>query len=275
MKKNFNWRAFTTLYIVFSFIIITFSGLILFIAPPGRIANWMQTGILGLSKQQWQNIHTIITFLFIIAAGFHIYFNWKPLIFYLKGKIRAGKKIHKELISVSLITSLISVMAIHDFPPFNAIMAFGESIKHSWSTQETEPPIPHIELMTIEEIAQYKNLKINYIKDMLATSNIYNISNDILLKDLAATYRMSPKDIYNLLDEKVISDNMISKSQTGRGYGWKTIAELAVEFDQPVTEIVAKLKSKGFEANAQSRLKDLARQYRTNPHFFLQFIQHQ
>ena len=66
MRKKFNWRAFNSLYIVYSFIILSLSGFVLFIAPPGRIANWTNLTILGFTKHEWQAIHIIFTFLFFI-----------------------------------------------------------------------------------------------------------------------------------------------------------------------------------------------------------------
>jgi len=83
-RTKFSWRAFTSLYIILSFIIIIISGIILYIAPPGRIAKWAYISILGLEKAQWQALHTIFTFLFIIANCFHLYFNWNSFLSYLK-----------------------------------------------------------------------------------------------------------------------------------------------------------------------------------------------
>ena len=90
MEKKFNRRAFISLYIVISFLIMTVSGLILFLAPPGRIANWTDLTIIGLTKSQWQTLHTVFTFLFVIAAAFHIYYNWRLINLFLINPVVFG-----------------------------------------------------------------------------------------------------------------------------------------------------------------------------------------
>ena len=106
-KNKISWRAFTSLYITVSFIIIIISGLILYIAPPGRIAKWAHLPILGLEKDQWQALHTIFTFLFIIASGFHLYFNWKLFMSYLRDKISRSLSLQKELLLSLIVTIAI------------------------------------------------------------------------------------------------------------------------------------------------------------------------
>jgi len=77
------------------------SGIILYIAPPGRIAKWTSIPIIGLEKYQWQALHTIFTFLFIIANGFHLFFNWKPFLSYLSNKRKQVLRLIKYIIMIS------------------------------------------------------------------------------------------------------------------------------------------------------------------------------
>ncbi len=72
-KDAFYWRALVTFYIVLSFLVIAASGVVLFISPPGRVANWFQWSFGGLTKANWQAVHTVFTFLFVTAAAVHIY----------------------------------------------------------------------------------------------------------------------------------------------------------------------------------------------------------
>ncbi len=79
---NSNWsgRAFTSLSSLVSFILLLFTGIILYIQPHGRVAYWIKWNFLGLEKDQWGNIHIFSGLLFLVAGGFHLYYNWKPLI---------------------------------------------------------------------------------------------------------------------------------------------------------------------------------------------------
>jgi hypothetical protein len=40
VKKKINWRSFTSIYMGFSFILMALTGIVLYIAPPGRVAYW-------------------------------------------------------------------------------------------------------------------------------------------------------------------------------------------------------------------------------------------
>lgn len=75
------------------------TSIILYIVPQGRVAYWSNWQLWGLSKTQWGNIHVNIGILFLIAISFHIYYNWKPILFYLKNPARQLKILQKILIS--------------------------------------------------------------------------------------------------------------------------------------------------------------------------------
>ena len=80
------------------------SGVFLYLAPAGRIAKWTHIYILGFEKETWQAIHTIFTYIFIIAGGFHIFYNWKPLMSYLKDRVKRNFTLTKELSASFIIT---------------------------------------------------------------------------------------------------------------------------------------------------------------------------
>ena len=133
------------------------SGVILYIAPPGRIAKWTFIPILGLEKDQWQALHTIFTFLFIIANGFHLYFNWKSFLSYLSDKRKQVFRLRRELLSTIVVVIGIFYLVLLNVQPFKTVMDFGESMKNEWSIDSSEPPVPHAEEMTISELAKTIN----------------------------------------------------------------------------------------------------------------------
>ena len=91
VKKGFSLRSFTSFSLVISTIIMSWSGFILYIAPPGRIANWGTWKLMLFTKTEWQALHTIFSYLFFIFFIIHLFFvNWKTFIQYFKSKIRAG-----------------------------------------------------------------------------------------------------------------------------------------------------------------------------------------
>ncbi len=48
-KKQFKIRAFTAMMMLLSFVLETISGIVLYIVPPGRVANWTNWKIWGLT----------------------------------------------------------------------------------------------------------------------------------------------------------------------------------------------------------------------------------
>ena len=132
MKKNYKLRAFVSFFLSFSFIELVITGIILYIVPPGRIANFTNWTILGLSKKQWEALHTTGSLAFVIFSILHIIMNWKVLLNYIKNKTRKSLNRSKELIAAALIFLLIVIGTIANWIPFSTIMELGEIISNSW-----------------------------------------------------------------------------------------------------------------------------------------------
>ena len=77
----------TSVLIAVSFVILVFSGVILFVSPPGRIANWTNWNILSLTKKEWIALHIWFSTLFLLVTVFHLVFNWRPLLSYFKDRM--------------------------------------------------------------------------------------------------------------------------------------------------------------------------------------------
>lgn len=196
MKQNiFNWRAFTSTYIVFSFIIMTISGLILYIAPPGRIAHWSRISLLGLEKDQWQAIHITFTFIFIIAIGFHLYFNWKPLLIYIRGKIKENKSMRREFLASFLAAVLVFVLVLSNFPPFDYVIEIGADFTDSWSEPLVEPPFPYAELMTLNEVAANLEIPVERINQLFVQNNFLQPGGESTLEEIAEADAIKPADL--------------------------------------------------------------------------------
>ena len=99
-------KKLTSLVSLLSFIVTFLTSVILYIVPHGRVAYWSNWKLWGLTKEQWAAIHTNVGFLFLAALLFHLYFNWKPMISYLKNKARQFTLFTKEFNVALLITVL-------------------------------------------------------------------------------------------------------------------------------------------------------------------------
>jgi len=262
MKTKFSWRAFTSLYITLSFIVMIVSGIILYIAPPGRIAKWSYIPILGLEKDQWQALHTIFTFLFIIANGFHLYFNWNQFLSYLKDKRKKVFRIRRELFSAIFITIGIFYLVLLEAQPFKAVTDFGESMKNDWSNDSYEPPVPHAEEMTISELAKKINKE---PQTLIFHLNEHGISADqnSVIKMIAQKYNLSPQMIFVRMQVQGKSNK--THSGTKRGYGRMRISQICKDKGIRLEDALSRLENKGIEATGESILRDLGKSYNKSP----------
>lgn len=83
-RQRFALRAMTSVLITCSFLLLLVSGVVLFLAPPGRIANWNGWTVLGMGKHDWGGLHTWFALIFLAAAVLHVYYNWRVLMAYFK-----------------------------------------------------------------------------------------------------------------------------------------------------------------------------------------------
>jgi hypothetical protein len=267
MNQKFNRRAFTSLYIVISFLIMAVSGLVLFLAPPGRIANWSNPAILGLIKSQWQAIHTVFTFLFIIATIFHIYDNWRPLMAYLRSRVQKSFRIRREFFVAGILVTALFILTVGDVPPFSSLMQLSENLSFAWATPEMEPPVPHAELMTIGQIAESTGKPPAELLSNLAREGFGKNEITTKLGKLAAIFNISPQQLYiRMLAEKP------AESITGSGFGRMRILELSERLEIPLDVCLLRLHQNGIEAEANSILKELADKAGLNPHTVLAII---
>ncbi len=267
--KKFNWRAFVSLYMTLSFLIMIVSGFILYLAPAGRIAKWTHIYILGLEKEEWQAIHTIFTFLFVIAGGFHLWYNWKPLLSYLRRKLQNSFALRKELYVSSLFTILLFAFTLYNLPPFSTVMEWGEALTESWESEETEPPVPHAEAMTFSELAQTIDKPVEVLISSLKTHHI-NVEKDEIIKDAAERNDLSPMELF----EKMNTVNNISAASpyAGRGLGRKSLQEVCQTLQLDMQESVHRLEQNGIKASPEMTLKDIAANYDMKPVDILNMI---
>lgn len=83
-SRRFALRAMTSVLIGCSSLVLLFSGVVLFLAPPGRIANWNGWNIAGIGKHDWSGLHVWFAVIFLVASVLHIYYNWRVLMAYFK-----------------------------------------------------------------------------------------------------------------------------------------------------------------------------------------------
>lgn len=195
-------RRFTSLTITFSFLIMTYTGILLFIAPKGRVANWTNWKLFGLDKTEYTNLHVTFMVLFIIASIFHIYLNWKPMMSYFKNKSREFSLLTKEFIFALTINIFFIVGTLYYWAPFEQFLDFEEDVKSSWEKKVDQAPYSHAELSTIEELAQRTGKDATHIMEQLKAKNIQGVALDKTIEKIAKENGKSPSQLFEILQSQ-------------------------------------------------------------------------
>jgi len=133
IKKSFNRRAFVSILVGFSFVLMTVTGLVLFFAPSCRIARDTSWIIWGHDKEQWVAVHVWFSIAFVIASMFHIYLNWSALTSYFKAKLKKGVALRAEWILALVICGIIYAGTVGEVAPFSSLLTFKDTFKHGES----------------------------------------------------------------------------------------------------------------------------------------------
>lgn len=200
-KDRFSWRAFISMGLFYSFLIILVTGIILYIAPVGRVARWIDWHLFGFTKKDWEAIHTVFSFLFVILSVFHLFFiNWKTFWSYIKSKTKRGLSRKVEFLTSTLFSILLFLAIIFSIPPFNSIINFGNYLTDSWENENNLPPIVEAESLTLIDLSKkIEGANIETITQKLQISNIkFNNTNQTLL-EIGEINNVPIREIYRII----------------------------------------------------------------------------
>lgn len=133
-QTRFYFRSFISLFLIGSVLLEFISGLVLYLAPSGRVAETMQWSLL-LGKTQWEALHTVFGLLWIPILATHIVFNWKPILSYLKDHTRKTFAFKREAALATVLVLFFALGSIYNFAPVQQIMALSEGMTGFWEAR--------------------------------------------------------------------------------------------------------------------------------------------
>ena len=276
-ERNWSGRAFVSLCSLVSFILLCFTGIILYIEPHGRVAYWTKWHLLSLEKDQWGNIHIYAGLLFLVAGGFHIYYNWKPLTHYLSKKIKSTLRYKRELMISSALFIWVVVSGIGSLPPLVYVSDLAEAIKTSWVTSpELEPPFGHAELVSLQTFCKKQRIPLDQAVLELRNAGFTVDSPKSTLAEIAETQGTSGMGVYEVIKKLEAKPEAMEPGGTwtaetveetfaGTGLGNKTIGQIIKEMALDPAKVYPRLKAIGIEAKDEDRLRSLAEENNTTP----------
>jgi len=263
-KKTFSWRGWTTFVTTISFIVDTLSGIILYIAPPGRIANWTDWNIWGLGREQWVAIHTIFGYVVFFIVALHLYYNWKMFWNFIWSKIRKALNLKWEMGWAILICLFIFLGTLWDIPPFSSTMNLGNYFKDSWEESKVETPIAHGEILSLKEFAEKTNVPVEELLDALKAKG-YKVKNvQQTVGEIAKENGVAPSKLYEDMKSGGVKPD-VPKLGEGSGMGRKSVEGICSEAGLSLDEALARLKQKGINAKPKDTLKEIATKAKKTP----------
>jgi len=213
---KFQMKAFVSLLLSLFFLVMGFSGVILYLIPRGRVANWTGWTMLGLEKQGWQALHINIALLFLIVAGLHLYLNWGVFWSYIKKKASFSVNLKLEILVAILITSGILAGTIKGVSPFGALLTLNYRIKDYWEREAVTAPMPHAEELSLGQLAGKLDLPIEQVIEALKQEGIAVENDTATIAHLAEKNRLTPSDVYAAIKKHFPE---VEQPQQGKGRG--------------------------------------------------------
>lgn len=275
--KNWDGRVFTSLCSLVGFVLLLLSAIILYLEPHGRVAYWTRWRFWGLQKDQWGNLHIFSGLLFITAGGFHLFYNWKPLIRYLSGKIETGLRYKRELMTGSLILIWIIASGIWSLPPLIYVVDLGEALKNSWVTSpEIEPPFGHAEMVGLGTFCRKQHIPLDQAIAELRNAGFKVENPSQTLESIADSNSTSAMEVYEaiqgleskpeaLMPGSVWTPESIEETFAGTGLGRKTIGQVISDLGLDGKTVYQRLKRQGINAREEDTFKKLADRHGSTP----------
>lgn len=147
-------RRVVSLTALISFAVLSYTGLMLFIGPQGRIAYWTGWRFLGLSKEQYGELHTTFMVLFVVAAVWHTVLNWKVILGYLRDRARRIKVFTPEFTVAAVLGLTFFLGTLFRVTPFDEFLAFEDGLKDYWEESSGSPPWGHAEQNSLDRFVR-------------------------------------------------------------------------------------------------------------------------
>jgi hypothetical protein len=218
MAMRFRIRGFVSFFLMLSFLVLTVSGIVLYVMPRGRVANWTDWTMLGLNKPTWQSMHMSVALLFLATVLLHLWFNWTVFWGNIKKKASIALNLKAEMAAAILLTGIVVTGAIFHVPPFRNILDLNYQIKDYWDQwavdRAASPPTPHAEELTLEQLATNMRVSLDDLIKSLKEEGLAVVDGSQTLGQVAEKNRLAPRDVY-----AAIHKHFPGAEQSGPGFG--------------------------------------------------------
>ncbi|HSH51084.1 MAG TPA: DUF4405 domain-containing protein, partial [Bacteroidales bacterium] len=168
--------------------------------PEGSLSRWIGWNILGLTKTQWEQQHTIFSYLFVVFTILHIFkVNWALLWSYFFVKKLKFVNL-KEIVVAIAITLFVFIGTLANINPFQFVSDAGKTISKNFGKNVDRPDISDPEKLTIDQFA-HRVFKISYAEfTMVAKQYQLKVeSKDQTIQEFCTINNIPPVELYKIL----------------------------------------------------------------------------
>lgn len=194
-------KKFISLLMLWCMLIMTYTGIMLFISPEGRVAYWSNWSMFGLNKEQFGDLHVTFMILFVLTALFHIAYNIKPMLSYMKNQYKAFVFFTKPNIMALLISLFFIVGTLFVSVPFSYVLQLEKDVKHYWADTLGRPPYGHAELSSLRQFSKRMGYDMQEVIRVFKEKGIKVESPNTNLKAIAQKNNTTPAKLYDILFE--------------------------------------------------------------------------
>ncbi len=296
-QSRFNWRGFFSLLLFGSFSLLAFSGIILYVTPKGRVANWTGWTLLGLQKEEWSSTHITLALLVLIASGFHLYYNWDIFWRYIKRRAEVAFNLKREMLLALLLCILTFFGTLYGIPPFSTLIQWNDDIKNCWEVHAAAPPMPHAEELTIEQLAVEVEMPLDEVIAALENAGYKVKDASVSVSSFANENQTTPNRIFAIIRSELRvrtggSSGHGAGGGTGNGrgagaragsgqgqrdggmsYGRMSLQQCCEQLAIPLSDAITSLKEAGIVAEPNEMLKVIADRNNKRPSEIAEIIQ--
>ncbi len=269
-------RKITSLTALVSFCLLVVTSVILYIVPQGRVAYWSDWRLWGLTKTQWSDLHINLGLLFLLSILLHVYYNWKPIVNYLKNRARKIRVFTPEFNVALLLGLVFTAGTLFYVPPFSWVLTFNDTLKDSAEARYGAPPYGHAELSSLKSLAQRTGLDLQKAMAALEARGIRFKGPGQTLREIAAENGLTPQQVYGVMkkagEKKASAGGAGMPAEPPAGIGRKSLAEICRSYGRDLETVRRALAKAGIAAGGDQRLKDIAGSNQADPHDIYRLI---
>ncbi|NTU76227.1 MAG: DUF4405 domain-containing protein [Alphaproteobacteria bacterium] len=141
-KQTIQVRPIISFLMVVGFLILSVSGIVLYVAPHGGLARSLNWRFLFLDKAAWANLHISFGFLFLITGLFHLWMNRKPLMGYLRSHAATvrdswtSKLLKPEMYVALVLSGFLFAASVVPFEPVTTLLDWRKEVQKLWDAKQ-------------------------------------------------------------------------------------------------------------------------------------------